>query len=185
MSEINTTQNTYPVYPGTPLRVGSSGSNVTVMQQYLNGLGVVYTGVNRLNVDGKYGAATRDAVRRFQKQFSLAADGVIGKNTWNAIVAVYLSVAAYRPLDVTTKYPGVLSAGSSGDHVRFIQSYLNTVRKQYNYNWPNLTVDGRFGANTALAVAGYQSAYNLSIDGKVGRNTWASMLPEFNKVIKM
>ena len=88
MSETNTTQNSYPVYPGTPLRVGSSGNNVTVMQQYLNGLGVVYTGVNRLNVDGKYGAATRDAVRRFQKQFSLAADGVIGKNTWNAIVAV-------------------------------------------------------------------------------------------------
>jgi len=79
----------------------------------------------------------------------------------------------------------VLSAGSSGDHVRFIQSYLNTVKRQYNFNWPTLTVDGRFGANTALAVAGYQSAYNLSIDGKVGRNTWASMIPEFNRVIKM
>ena len=52
MSETNTTQNSYPDNPGTPLRVGSSGSNVTVMQQYLNGLGVVYTGVNRLNVDG-------------------------------------------------------------------------------------------------------------------------------------
>ncbi|MBE6877727.1 MAG: peptidoglycan-binding protein [Ruminococcaceae bacterium] len=185
MSEMNTTQNTYPVYPGTPLRVGSSGSNVTTMQQYLNGLGVVYTGINRLSTDGKYGAMTRDAVRRFQKQFSLNADGVIGQNTWNAILAVYLSVAAYRPLDVTTSYPGVLSAGSSGDHVRFIQSYLNTVKRQYNFNWPTLTVDGRFGANTALAVAGYQSAYNLSIDGKVGRNTWASMIPEFNRVIKM
>ena len=185
MSETNTTQSNSPVYPGTPLRVGSSGNNVRIMQQYLNGLGVVYTAVNRLSTDGKFGAATQNAVIRFQKQFSLSADGVIGKNTWNAIVAVYLSVAAYRPVDVTTKYPGVISSGSSGDHVRFIQSYLNTVRKQYNYNWPNLTVDGRFGANTALAVAGYQSAYNLSIDGKVGRNTWASMIPEFNKVIKL
>lgn len=185
MSEINTAQNNYPVYPGKPLRVGSSGKDVTVMQQYLNGLGVVYTGVNRLATDGKYGAATRDAVRRFQKQFSLNADGVIGKNTWNAIVAVYLSVAAYRPLDVTTKYPGVLSAGSRGDHVRFIQSYLNTIRQQYNYTWPVLTVDGRFGANTALAVAGYQSAFNLSIDGKVGKNTWASMIPQFNKATKI
>lgn len=185
MSEINTIQNNYPVYPGKPLRVGSSGKDVTVMQQYLNGLGVVYTGVNRLSADGKYGAATRDAVRRFQKQFSLNADGIIGQNTWNAIVAVYLSVAAYRPLDVTTKYIGVLSAGAQGDQVRFIQSYMNAVHKQYGYNWPLLTVDGRFGANTALAVAGYQAAYNLSIDGKVGKNTWASLIPEFNKVTKM
>ena len=40
MSEINTAntaQNSYPVYPGTPLRVGSTGNNVTEMQQYLNG----------------------------------------------------------------------------------------------------------------------------------------------------
>ena len=186
MSEMNNTNTAAsPVYPGTPLRVGSSGSNVTLMQQYLNGLGVIYTGVNRLTVDGRFGANTRNATMRFQKQFSLNPDGVIGRNTWNAIVAVYLSVAAYRPLDVTTKYPGLISAGSSGDHVRFIQSYLNNIRKQYNYTWPTLTVDGSYGANTALAVAGFQSAYNLSVDGKVGPNTWAQMIPEFNKVIKM
>ena len=186
MSEINTTAVTAPTnYPGTPLKVGSSGSDVTLMQQYLNGLGVVYTAVNRLAADGKYGAETRNAVIRFQKQFSLTADGVIGRNTWNAIVAVYLSVAGYRPLDVTTKYLGLIAAGASGDQVRFIQSYLNAIKKQYNYTWPTLTVDGKYGAKTALAVAGFQSAYNLSVDGKVGRNTWSSMLPEFNKVIKM
>ena len=185
MSETNTTVSAPASYPGTPLRVGSSGSNVTLMQQYLNGLGVVYSAVNRLSADGKFGAATQKAVIRFQKQFSLTADGVIGRNTWNAITAVYLSVAGYRALDVTTKYIGLMSAGSRGDHVRFIQSYLNAIKKQYNYTWPTLTVDGLYGANTALAVAGYQSAYNLSIDGKVGRNTWASIIPEFNKVIKM
>ncbi|MBP0980106.1 MAG: hypothetical protein J6Q18_00930 [Oscillospiraceae bacterium] len=27
-----------PVYPGTPLRVGSSGSNVSLMQSYLNAI---------------------------------------------------------------------------------------------------------------------------------------------------
>jgi len=78
-----------------------------------------------------------------------------------------------------------MSRGSSGDHVRFIQSYLNAIRQQYGYTWPVLNVDGIFGANTALAVAGYQSAYNLAVDGKVGRNTWASMIPEFNKVTKL
>ena len=185
MSEMNTTTQAPANYPGTPLRIGSSGSNVTLMQQYLNGLGVVYTAVNRLSTDGKYGAETQKAVIRFQKQFSLPADGVIGQNTWNAITAVYLSVAAYRAIDVTTKYLGLMTAGSSGDQVRFVQSYLNAIKKQYNYTWPTLTVDGKYGANTALAVAGFQSAYNLSVDGKVGKNTWSSMIPEFNKVIKM
>ena len=185
MAETNTTQSTYPVYPGTPLKVGSTGSDVRTMQQYLNGLGVVYTGINRLDVDGKFGDNTRNATMRFQKQFSLNPDGVIGQNTWNAIVAVYLSVAAYRPLDVTTKYPGVLYNGSSGDSVRFLQSYLNAVRAQFGYTWPVLNVDGKYGKNTALAVSGYQYAYNLAVDGKVGQNTWASIVPEFNRVIKI
>ena len=186
MSEMNNmSPSASPVYPGTPLRIGSSGSNVTLMQQYLNGLGVVYTGINRLTTDGRFGANTRNATIRFQKQFSLNPDGVIGRNTWNAIVAVYLSVAGYRPVDVTTRYPGLMSIGSSGDHVRFVQSYLNGIREQYNYSWPTLTVDGQFGPNTSLATAGFQSAYNLAIDGRVGPNTWAQMIPEFNRVIKM
>ena len=184
MAETNTNQNTYPVYPGTPLKIGSTGSDVRTMQQYLNGAGVVYTGINRLSADGKFGTDTKNAVVRFQKQFSLNPDGVIGKNTWNAIVAVYLSVAAYRPLDVTTKFPGVLYTGSRGDPVRFVQSYLNAVRTQYGYTWPTLDVDGIYGRNTALAVSGYQYAYNLAVDGKVGQNTWASIVPEFNRVIK-
>ena len=186
MSDINSTNpNVSPVYPGTPLTIGSSGSDVATMQRYLNGLGVVFTAINRLNTDGNYGVNTRNAVVRFQKQFSLNPDGVIGKNTWNAIIAVYLSVAAYRPLDASTKYLGIVSTGSRGDQVRFIQSYLNAVRSQYQFTWPRLAVDGMYGPNTALAVAGFQSAYNLFVDGKVGRNTWGLLLSEFNKVTKM
>lgn len=174
----------YPVYPGTALRVGSGGSDVKTMQQYLNGIGVVYNGINRLTVDSKFGHDTQKAVIRFQKQFNLAHDGVIGKDTWNKIVAVYLSVADYKPLDVKTKYPGLMVKGASGDSVRFLQSYLNTIKKKKSLSWPTTTVDGIFGSNTQAAVSGFQYAYNLTADGKVGSNTWSKLIPEFNTLIK-
>ena len=43
-----------PVYPGTALRPGSSGSEVARMQTYLNGLrDAKYPTLNRLVVDGR------------------------------------------------------------------------------------------------------------------------------------
>ena len=52
-----------PVYPGTALRPGSSGSEVARMQTYLNGLrDAKYPTLNRLVVDGRYGSATASTV---------------------------------------------------------------------------------------------------------------------------
>ncbi len=173
-----------PVYPGTVLKNGSSGSNVLFMQQQLNKLGTVYKGINKLSEDGRFGNETRNAVIRFQKQFSLNPDGIIGRLTWNSVLAVSGSIDMAQAVGVTTNYIGVLQNGSNNDHVRFLQSYLNEVKSNNGYSWPTLTVDGRFGRNTALAVSGFQSAYNLAVDGKAGRETWSKLIPEFNSAIR-
>ena len=76
-------------YPGTPLRVGSSGANVLKMQRYLNYIANTYTNIPRVATDGIFGNATRSAVVAFQRQFGLTADGIIGQQTWNRIVQVY------------------------------------------------------------------------------------------------
>jgi len=170
-----------PVYPGTPLKVGSNGANVRFMQQRLNSLGSLYTGINRLAVDGRFGSDTRNAVIRFQKQFSLNPDGIIGRLTWNSILAVDNAMKAGNPTDVTTRYNGLLTLGSSGDQVRFLQSYLNKIRESNNYTWPVLNVDGIYGRNTAVAVSGFQSASNLTVDGKAGQSTWNAVVPAFNR----
>lgn len=182
MSDINNTNMyTAPVYPGTPLRTGSRGTNVSFMQQRLNSLGNVYTGINKLTVDGRFGNATRNAVIRFQKQFSLNPDGIIGRLTWNSILAVDNAVKSGNPTDVTTRFPGVLTTGSSNDHVRFLQSYLNKIKSANSYTWPTLNVDGIYGRNTALAVSGFQTANNLTVDGKAGQNTWNAVIAAFNR----
>ena len=171
-----------PVYPGTPLNQGSSGASVALMQQHLNSLANLYTGINKLTVDGKFGANTKNAVIRFQKQFSLNPDGIIGRLTWNAILTVDNALISGNATDVTTRYNGLLTNGSNGDQVRFLQSYLNKIREVNNYMWPTLTVDGIYGKNTSLAVLGFQSVSSLAVDGKVGQNTWNMLIPAFNSV---
>lgn len=73
-------------YPGVPLRVGSTGSGVRLMQTFLTELRTVYPSLPAITVDGIFGNETRAAVIAFQNMFNLAADGVIGPATWNAIV---------------------------------------------------------------------------------------------------
>lgn len=81
-----------PSYPGTALRLGSTGSNVSVMQRYLNVIGGYFPSISQITIDGIFGNATQTSVRRFQTLFGLMVDGIIGANTWNRIVQVYNSL---------------------------------------------------------------------------------------------
>ena len=47
------------------------------MQNYLNAIGRIYTGIPTLVADGIYGNATANAVRTFQRLFGLTVDGII------------------------------------------------------------------------------------------------------------
>lgn len=59
---------------------GSRGKKVKLIQEWLalNGFGVV--------VDGDFSAASDFAVRQFQKKNNLNPDGVVGKNTFSALI---------------------------------------------------------------------------------------------------
>ena len=61
------------------LQVGSSGSKVKELQELLN-----QNGYN-LSVDGVYGSATQNAVRKYQKANGLGVDGIVGDETWGKL----------------------------------------------------------------------------------------------------
>ena len=82
-------------YPGTSLSVGSVGSNVALIQRYLNYIATYFPSINQLTIDSRFGNATAASVIRFQQLFGLTADGIVGRNTWNAIISVYNSVIVY------------------------------------------------------------------------------------------
>ena len=69
-----------PALADIVLEVGSSGANVTKVQNRLIQYGYM-TG----SADGKYGEKTRDAVILFQKRNSLTVDGRVGKATAAAL----------------------------------------------------------------------------------------------------
>ena len=86
---LETTDNIQDVpesYPGTPLRRGSTGDAVRIIQRQLNRIAKNYPGLGTItNIDGVFGQDTETVVKNFQKQFSLTVDGVVGRATWYKI----------------------------------------------------------------------------------------------------
>lgn len=61
-------------------KIGSSGKEVTAIQQALKERGLFYD-----DVTGYYGTKTQAAVRKFQKQKGLTVDGIAGPQTLSAL----------------------------------------------------------------------------------------------------
>ena len=173
---IQSDNGTPNAYPGTALREGASGQNVRLVQFWLKIAHTVYSRLNDLTVDGRFGAATTAAVKRFQTYFGLTSDGMVGRTTWNKLYEVYNDIAnkllssSLRP----GEYPGILRRGSSGTAVRELQFYLYLL-SAYESSIPAVGIDGSFGAATENAVRAYQRFAGLTVDGIVGRATWESL----------
>jgi hypothetical protein len=65
------------------LKNGSSNASVRTLQMLLNG-----NGYSSGTVDGDFGPNTEKAVKAFQKAKNLIQDGIVGQNTWTAILGV-------------------------------------------------------------------------------------------------
>jgi peptidoglycan hydrolase-like protein with peptidoglycan-binding domain len=59
--------------------------------------------------------------------------------------------------------PGILSVGSKGEAVKFLQKKLG------------IEADGIFGNDTKAAVIVFQVKHGLTNDGVVGNNTWGKL----------
>jgi len=64
------------------IKTGSKGPAVKVLQCLLNAA----EAGTKINVDGLYGAKTKNRVLAIQKSNGLKEDGIVGKETWNALM---------------------------------------------------------------------------------------------------
>lgn len=168
-------------YPGYVLKKGSTGQPVFIIQELLNGVAVNYPNIPLLYpVDAIFGSNTEKAVKTFQKQFNLNADGIVGRTTWNQISRIYVAVRKLAELKSIGRLEGyftglftgkVLKEGSIGIEVQQLQYFLSVISKSYP-TIPTVTIDSRFGRKLEQSVIAYQKEFGLMQDGLVGRSTW-------------
>jgi peptidoglycan hydrolase-like protein with peptidoglycan-binding domain len=125
---------------------GEESPEVLEFQNRLKALGYLTT-----TPDGKFGADTKAAVKRFQENSGLVADGYIGPATKEALMS-------------GDAQSNALTIGAEGADVENVQQQL----KKLGYM---SKVTGYYGSTTDSAVRSFQHNNGLSVDGKVGKKT--------------
>lgn len=155
---------------GATFHPGDRGSQVSAIQRALVDQGCA------ISVDGDYGAGTQEAVRQFQASHGLDADGIVGAQTYKALMGEvmpdnrtsrYMTNVPKEELQAVRgrkPFPSV----TADNEIEVIQQSL----KDQGYN---VEVDGIFGVATERAVREYQRANGLESDGVVGKETFYSL----------
>ena len=174
-------------YPGTPLRLGSTGPNVVVIQTSLNRIAQNYPAIPKIPaVDGIFASRTEASLRAFQQIFGLSPDGIVGPATWYALVRLYTAVNSLSELRsqgqqfyaINWSSPNALQIGDTGEKVRQLQ-YMLSVLSAYISEIPPLSVDGIFGQGTRAAVLAAQRRFRLPETGVVDAATWDEIYDQF------
>lgn len=177
-------------YPGTPLRRGSVGPNVVVIQTELNRISQNYPAIPKVSaVDGIFGAATENSVTAFQKIFNLTPDGVVGPATWYALVRLYTAVTSLSELrsqgqrfyTIAWNKGRPLVPGDRGIQVEHLQ-YMLRVLAAYISQIPSVAVDGIYGSASRSAVLAAQGYFGLPQTGTVDLTTWDEIYDQFTGI---
>lgn len=167
------------VFPAV-LRYGDSGVGVRTVQYYLAFLGFFLPQLPPITITGTFDAATQDAVYAFQSYSGLMVDGIIGRDTWNALQDDYEALIRDLPQEyqafVSEIYPGrFLVQGDSGESVVQIQRNLQRIAQE-DSAIPTVPVTGYFGTATAASVRAMQRQLGLDPTGAVGPIVWREIM---------
>jgi peptidoglycan hydrolase-like protein with peptidoglycan-binding domain len=104
-------------------------------------------------IQGKYGPETEAAVGRFQRDSGLPQDGIVGPQTWQALVVTIQEGDEKQSVGALMR--------------QFIARGLDYVVP------PDIPI---FGRALTADVENYQQSHGLAVDGVVGPQTWQSLL---------
>ena len=151
----------------TALKVGSSGDNVTKLQERLKELGF-YDG----EVTGYFGDATEAAYKAFQKAAGLNPDGIAGEDEQELLYSDNAPSATTDDSDKKDESDGTYSLGDQSDEVSAIQQKLLDLGYYY------AEVTGYFGEVTEQAVKDFQTVNGLEATGVVDEYTYELLFSE-------
>ncbi len=171
------------------LNVGDRGEKVAALQYMLATLAQFDNRIPPVTRDGIYGANTESAVESFQAIYGLPVTGIVDAQTWDLMYKVLknsydIVLFDSRELNIETQpYPEtVLQIGSSGDSVRTLQEYINTIAA-INSNITPVSVTGVYGRATRAAVLALQEEAGLMRTGIVNKSTWDYIANQYKNVI--
>ena len=143
------------------LRLGDTGAGVADVREILTALGMLRKPGHRAPEESdtaEYDSALELAVRHFQQIRGLSVDGIVGRETYDAMTS-----ARWRFGDRLLQYSP--SRLLHGDDVLTLQERL--IGLGYDSGKP----DAVFGVTTERALRGFQADYGLIPDGTCGPAT--------------
>lgn len=168
---------------------GDRGEKVEILQYMLSVLSQFNNSIPNVAQDGIFGDNTLAAVKAFQEYYDLPVTGTVDEATWNLMYRVLkntydIVLFGGRDLDIqTAPYPGyVLQIGSTGDDVRTLQEYINTIAAA-NPNIDSVSVTGVYGRATRNSVMQIQELYSLLRTGNVNEATWDAIANGYKNAV--
>lgn len=158
--------------PRSTVRKGSSGSDARLVQQRLIDLGYL-TG----KADGKFGSQSVAALKDFQENNRLVADGVAGSGT-NAVLFSWLALAAdEKPTVIATPTPTPAAQEITKDNVVLIKqgvkgtAVLRLQQRLQQLGYYTSSLDSYCDVDDAAAIRLFQKKNGLTQDGVAGYDT--------------
>ena len=167
-------------YPGTPLTVGSRGDAVLYYTILLQRIAYYFSSVENPPLSDQYTDETAAATRSAQELLDLPETGIADAETWTAVEALSLQLAASIPnpdrdSEQGLAYPGrAISEGSTGPDVAQIETWLNGRASLY-CGEGYVTENSAFGPEETAGVRAAQQRAGLLVTGTVNRETWAAL----------
>lgn len=178
-------------YPGYVVRLGSAGNPVLAIQRDLRRIRKNYPAIpNITSTLGIYDEETVNAVKEFQKIFSLPVTGSVDKATWYKIKYIYTSVKKLSDLyseglsedEATFLYEDELNYGDTGIEVEHIHYFLDAIAF-LDPDIPRLKTNSIYNDNSITMVKAFQEKYELPVTGVFTYRDWNKLKEIYDKIL--
>lgn len=176
-------------YPGSRLRIGDTGSAVTLMQRCCNTIAHQFPTIPLIrHTNGIFDQAMQETVIAVQTFLFHQETGMIDKKAWYALQKLQNEMIALHELMALARtitpdqlvFPGKLRLGDNKEAVSILQLMMN-INALFLYALPVMPINARLDKTTKLAVQLFQTLFGLPADGIVDQVTWDTIAEVYQR----